>query len=136
MTYKHKGILWKPRSVDAPKGADYIPLAPTATSTGGIFYKPKEGLNGSISYRLIKNRPANEDGSIIAKRYFVMDASLNYTIPNYEFRIAIENLLNTTWNEAQFDTESRLKNEPTSVTELHFTLGIPFFARLKFVVFF
>ncbi len=65
-----------------------------------------------------------------------MDASLNYTIPNYEFRIAIENLLNTTWNEAQFDTESRLKNEPTSVTELHFTLGIPFFARLKFVVFF
>ncbi len=126
----------KPRSIDAPKGEDYIPLAPTATSTGGIFYKPKQGLNGSLSYRLINNRPANENGSITAKGYFVMDASLNYTKPKYEFGIAIENLLNTTWNEAQFATESRLKNEPVSVTELHFTPGIPFFARLKFAVFF
>ena len=128
--------LTKPRSIDEPKGADYIPLAPTATSTGGIFYKPKKGLNGSLSYRVIKNRPANEDGSIIAKGYFVMDASINYTKPKYEFGIAIENLLNTNWNEAQFATESRLKNEPTSFTELHFTPGIPFFARLKFAVFF
>ena len=65
-----------------------------------------------------------------------MDASINYTKPKYEFGIAIENLLNTNWNEAQFATESRLKNEPTSFTELHFTPGIPFFARLKFAVFF
>ena len=126
----------KPRSIDAPKGANYIPLAPTATSTGGIFYKLKEGLNGGLSYRVIKNRPANEDGSITAKGYFVMDASVNYTKPKYEFGIAIENLLNTTWNEAQFATESRLKNEPAPVTELHFTPGIPFFARVKFAVFF
>lgn len=25
------------------------------------------------------------------------------------------------WNEAQFDTESRLKGEPEPVSELHFT---------------
>ena len=126
----------KPRAIDAPKGADYIPLAPTATSTGGIFYKPKNGFNGSLSYRVIKSRPANEDNSIIAKGYFVMDASVNYSKPKYEIGLAFENLLNTTWNEAQFATESRLKNEPASVTELHFTPGIPFFARLKFAVFF
>lgn len=126
----------KPRSIDAPKGANYIPLAPTATSTGGIFYKLNEGFSGGLSYRVIKNRPANEDGSITAKGYFVMDASVNYTKPKYEVGIAIENLLNTTWNEAQFATESRLKNEPAPVTELHFTPGIPFFARVKFAVFF
>ncbi|MEO7524136.1 MAG: TonB-dependent receptor, partial [Ferruginibacter sp.] len=126
----------KPRAVNEPKGANFIPLAPTATSTGGVFYKPTKGFNGSLSYRVIKNRPANEDGSITAKGYFVMDASANYTKPKYEIGIAIENLFNTTWNEAQFATESRLKNEPAPVTELHFTPGIPFFARVKFAVFF
>ena len=65
-----------------------------------------------------------------------MDASLNYTKPKYEIGIAIENMLNTKWNEAQFATESRLKYEPAPVTELHFTPGIPFFIRAKFAVFF
>ncbi len=126
----------QPRSIDAAKGEDYIPLAPTFSSTGGIFYKPAQGLNGSISYRTIKSRPANEDGSIIAKGYFVMDAAVNYNKPKYEVGIAIENLLNTKWNEAQFATESRLKNEPAPVTELHFTPGTPIFARVKLAYFF
>lgn len=126
----------KPRAISLPKGEDYIPLAPTATSTGGLFYKPKEGFNGSLSYRVIKSRPANEDNSIVAKGYFVMDASVNYSKPKYEVGFAIENLLNTTWNEAQFATESRLRNEPASVTELHFTPGIPFFIRAKLAIFF
>ena len=126
----------KPRAIGAPKGADYIPLAPTATSTGGLFYNAKKGFNGGISYRFIRSRPANEDNSVVAKGYFVMDASLNYTRAKYELGLAIENLLNTEWNEAQFATESKLKNEPVPVTELHFTPGIPFFARVKFAVFF
>lgn len=128
--------LTKPRSIDEPKGQNYIPLAPTASSTGGIFYKAKYGFNGSIGYRYIKNRPANEDYSIVAKGYFVADASLNYTGPKYEIGVAVENLFNTRWNEAQFATESRLLNEPASVKELNFTPGTPFFARLKFAIFF
>jgi len=126
----------KPRAIGLSKGEDYIPLAPTASSTGGIFYKVKYGLNGSLSYRYIKNRPANEDNSIVAKGYFIADASINYTQPNYEIGLAFENLLNTKWNEAQFATESRLRNEPAPITELNFTPGTPFFARVKFAVFF
>lgn len=128
--------LTKPRAIGLPKGEDYIALSPTTSSTGGLFYRPKEGFNGGISYRLIKDRPANEDNTIIAKGYFVMDASLNYSKPKYEVGVAIENLLNTTWNEAQFATESRLRGEPASVTELHFTPGIPFFIRGKVAIFF
>jgi len=128
--------LTKPRAIGVAKGQDYIPLAPTASSTGGIFYKSKFGWNGGLSYRYIADRPANEDNSIIAKGYFVADASINYSKPTYEIGLAIENLFNTTWNEAQFATTSRLKNEPAPVTELHFTPGIPFFARIKFAVFF
>ncbi len=126
----------KPQSIDEPKGANYIPLAPRATSTGGLFYKKKEGINGGITYRYIKDRPANEDNSIVAKGYFLLDASVNYSKPKYEVGLSMENILNTTWNEAQFATESRLKNEPAPVTELNFTPGIPFFIRAKFAVFF
>ena len=126
----------KPRAIGSAKGEDYIPLAPTATSTGGLFYKKLSGFNGGMSYRYIKNRPANEDNSIIAKGYFLLDASFNYTKPKYEIGLSFENIFNVKWNEAQFATESRLKNETDSVTELHFTPGTPVFAKLKLAVFF
>ena len=126
----------KPRAIGELKGADYIPLAPRVTSTGGIFYKKKEGINCSLTYRYNESRPANEDNSIVAKGYFLTDASINYTKPKYEVGLAFENIFDVDWNEAQFATESRLKDEPVSVTELHFTPGIPFFARVKFAIFF
>ncbi len=126
----------KARAVNEPKGQNYIPLAPALTGTGGLFYKAAKGLNGSLTYRYIKNRPANEDNSITAHGYFLLDAAINYTKPGYEIGIAIENLTNTAWNEAQFATTSRLKDEPTAVTELHYTPGTPFFPRVKLAVFF
>lgn len=126
----------KPRAIGEPKGADYIPLAPTFTSVGGLYYKAQKGFNGGINYRYIKNRPANEDNSIVAKGYFLLDASANYTRPKYEIGLALENIFNINWNEAQFATESRLRNEPAPVTELHYTPGSPFFARVKLAFFF
>ncbi len=126
----------KARAANMPKGENYIPLAPSFTSTGGLFYKAAKGFNGGLTYRFIKNRPADETNTIVAKGYCLLDASINYTAPKYEIGIAVENLLNATWNEAQFATESRLKDEPSAVTELNFTPGTPVFARLKFAVFF
>ncbi|HMU73095.1 MAG TPA: TonB-dependent receptor [Ferruginibacter sp.] len=126
----------RPRAIGEPKGNDYIPLAPTFTSVGGIYYKSVQGFNGGISYRYIKDRPANEDNSIVAKGYFLLDASVNYTRPRYEVGLALENMFNTKWNEAQFATESRLYNETNPVNELHFTPGTPIYARVKLAVFF
>ncbi|MGG9962539.1 TonB-dependent receptor [Ferruginibacter sp. SUN106] len=126
----------KPRARDEAKGQDYIPLAPTATSTGGLFYKKQTGFNGGIKYRYIKSRPANEDNSVVAKGYFLLDASINYTQPKYEIGLSVENLFNIKWNEAQFATESRLQNEPNAITELNFTPGTPLFAKVKLAVFF
>lgn len=116
---------------DAPKGSNYIPLAPLMTSTGGIFYKRTKGWNGSISWRYIKDRPANEDNSITAKGYFLLDANIGYTTSAIELGMAIENMTNVTWNEAQFATTSQLKNEAVPVTELNFTPGNPIQVRFK-----
>lgn len=128
--------LAKPRSMEAPKGENYIPLAPTLTSTGGLSWQLKNGWNGSLRYRYMHNRAANEDNSVTAKGYTVTDLSINYTKKKYELGVAIENLFNVKWKETQFDTESRLKNEPAPVSEIHFTPGTPFFARMKLAVFF
>ena len=126
----------QPRAIGEPKGNNFIPLAPTATSTGGIFYKNDIGFSGGFSYRYIQDRPANEDNSIVAKGYFIADAAVQYRFSKLELGLIVENIFNTKWNEAQFATESRLLNETSSVTELHFTPGVPFFAKFKIAVLF
>ncbi|MBI3518560.1 MAG: TonB-dependent receptor [Bacteroidetes bacterium] len=107
----------------------YIPLAPTLTSAGGLTVKVN-GFEGGLRYRYMKDRPANESGTIIAHGYHVVDLTANYKTKHYKIGLVIENLLNTKWNEAQFDTETRLKNESKPVEELHYTPGTPFYAKL------
>ncbi len=122
------------RSREAPDGEDFIPLAPDLTSTGGVTLKNIKGFSAGLHYRYIKDRPANEDNSIVAEGYFVTDFNINYTRNNWNLGIAIENLFDTTWNETQFATESRLFNEPNATEEIHFTPGTPFFLRAKLSV--
>ncbi len=128
--------LANPRAVNVPKAESYLPLAPRFTSVGGFTYRKQYGFNGSLRYRYMANRPANEDNTVIAKGYFVTDAAFNYTKKKYELGVTIQNILNVKWKETQFDTESRLQNEPAPVSEIHFTPGTPFFARLSFTVYF
>ena len=120
------------RVTGEPKGADYIPLAPVWTSSGGITYAAKTGFNGSLRYRFVGNRSANEDYSLAAEGYFITDIVLNYTKSKYEIGLVINNVLNQKWKETQFDTETRLKNEPSSVNEVCFTPGTPFATKLSF----
>ena len=113
------------RSLDDAEGENFIPLAPDLTSAGGIAYQHPSGFNFGTRYRYVKDRPANEDNSIVAKGYFLWDANVSYTIKNIRLMLEGENLLNQEWNEAQFATESRLQDEVESVEELHFTPGTP-----------
>ena len=122
------------RSIDEPEGQDFIPLAPDLTSSGGISMTDIGNFSGGISYRFIKDRPANEDNSIVAEGYFITDLNLNYALNNWNFGIIVENLFDSEWNETQFATESRLISETQSFEEIHFTPGTPFFLRGKIAV--
>jgi hypothetical protein len=138
--------LARPRSVatengaagpgSGKKGTDYLPLAPGFTSTGGLHLRCRNGVNGSISYRYMHDRPANEDYTLKAEGYWVTDMTLNYTKKKYEVGVTVENLLNTKWNESQFAYASRFRNEARPVEEVSYTPGTPLFAKLKFSVFF
>lgn len=117
------------RSIDEPEGQNYIPLAPDFTATAGLSFKDFKGFSGGLHGRYLKNRPANEDNSIVAKGYAVADLDLKYQYKNTSIGFSIQNIFNTQWNETQFATQSRLKNEPNSVEEIHFTPGTPFFIK-------
>ena len=125
-----------PRATEVAKAESYLPLAPRFTSVGGLTYRKEYGFNGSLRYRFMGNRPANEDYSVTAKGYFIVDAAINYSKKKWEAGISIQNVLNSKWKETQFDTESKLQNESESVSEIHFTPGTPFFARASFTFFF
>ncbi len=135
--YLDADVNWTdPKAKREPEGQDYIPLAPTFTSIGGVSVKLPDGFNAGVRYRYLGDRAANEDNSVVAEGYALVDAVVKYTRKSYELSLSAENLLNKDWNEAQFDTESRLQNEVDPVSEIHFTPGTPFFIKAGISFFF
>lgn len=117
------------RSLGVAKEEAYVPLAASFTSTGGIVAKPAKGPSASLRYRWITGRPANEFNSVRTEGYFLLDAFFSYPIQKLEIYLSAENILNASWREAQFETESRLRNEVSPVSEIHYTPGTPFFIK-------
>lgn len=117
------------RSIEAPQGQNFIPLAPDFTLVSGINVVHPNGIHGGINARHLGDRPANENKSIIAEGYTVVDANLGYKWKNIDFGVQVENVFDTEWNETQFATETRLSNETSPVEEIHFTPGVPLFVR-------
>jgi outer membrane cobalamin receptor len=129
-------VFCRARDAQAPKADNYLPLSVPLYSTGGLYVKLPNGLNGGLSYRYMKDRPANADNSLVAQGYFLTDLSANYSKRKFELGLEIQNLFDSPWRDAQYEIESRLKNEPAPVDGISFTPGMPFFAKLKFAVFF
>ncbi|WP_207798955.1 TonB-dependent receptor [Taibaiella soli] len=119
-----------PRLIDAPKGDNYVELAPTLTSTGGIGVQTKNGFTFNLRYRYMHDRPATQDNSVVAKGYFVNDFLAAYRWRKWELSMQVQNLFNVQWNEAMFAETTRLKGEPAAgVEDLTFTPGTPFFLK-------
>jgi outer membrane receptor protein involved in Fe transport len=130
------GLFWNldanyayARATEEEKGENYIPLAPDFTLMTSLRLVRPSGFYGGINLRYLDDRPANEDNSIVAEGYTVVDLNLGYQWKHFDVGIDVQNLLDTEWNEAQFATESRLFNEAAPVEEIHFTPGTPFFFK-------
>lgn len=110
---------------------NYIPLAPSFTTQASIQLKLKNGLRASFNTRVMGDRAAIEDNSIIAKGYVVNDINIGLYKTKWNVSLTVKNILNTEWNETQFLTESRLQNESQSLEEIHFTPGSPRLLKAK-----
>ncbi|MCI4666659.1 MAG: TonB-dependent receptor [Bacteroidia bacterium] len=124
-----------PRSLENEPGEDFIPLAPIWSASNGLTLKTNKNLSGSLRHRFLGDRPANEDYSLTAEGYHLFDFVGQYQHDSFQIQLSIENIFNVKWKEAQFETTSLLQSESAAVTEVHFTPGTPFFAKLGFTVF-
>lgn len=124
-TYTHA------RAIDEPDGSDFIPLAVNLVTNFGVQLNAKKGFYFGLDTRMIDDRPANEDNSIVAPGYTIFDASIGFKTDRFNINLLAQNLFDVEWNETQFATESRLFNEINPVEEIHLTPGTPFFLRLR-----
>ena len=119
------------RQIAEEDGNNYIPLAPSFTSTGGISLQHPSGLNAGLRYRHLHDRPANEDNSVTAEGYFITDVNVGYKWKNLSLNMVVENIFDIDWYETQFYTTSQLLGETSPVSEIHYTPGSPINFRIK-----
>lgn len=122
-TYTHA------RALEEALGENFIPLAPSLTITSGVQVLHPSGVYGGVNWRFLGDRPANEDYSIVAEGYSIIDLNAGFRFKNLDIGFQIQNLFDTAWNETQFATLSRMQGEPAPVEEIHFTPGTPFFFK-------
>ncbi|MBM4362422.1 MAG: TonB-dependent receptor [Deltaproteobacteria bacterium] len=111
-----------------PEGADRIPLAPVRTFTAGVGARRQLGRVtpfGSLRVKTLSDRPATEDGSLVADGYAVLDAEAGARVGAVEASLTVQNALDAQVREANFATTSRLPYEPSPVTGVHYTPGWP-----------
>jgi hypothetical protein len=92
-------------------GARRVPLAPPLMLTGKLTAEHASGLFGRVGVITLGARPATEDGFLTAQGFTLVNVSAGYRASHWEASLAVENLLNTRWREAQFATVSRLPGE-------------------------
>ena len=111
-----------------------VALAPKLYMTGGLTVKTRFGLRGGLRFRYLGDRPAFDESSpeyqyfthktingkpnpdydparVTAQGYFIMDAYASYRWRWMELSAAVQNLLNSTWREAQFGNSSCTRDE-------------------------
>ena len=101
-------------STDKENGGG-LALAPKQTWSGGLSVRHEVGpgvARGGLRLFGIGDRPASDDGFIVAPGFTQVDLHLGYRHRRFDIAFDVENLLNGVFRSAQFDTVSRLRSEP------------------------
>lgn len=109
-----------------------VALAPTFTGQAGLsLFHPSwaPGLRARIGARWVGDRPADPMRILTARGYFIVDIFSAYRWRFFEVGLAINNVFNTTWREAQFATTYQVSappyNQTAPATGIAFTPGNP-----------
>ena len=92
-----------------------LALAPKETWSGGISARHALGpgiIRAGLRFYGISDRPASEDGALVAPGFTQFDLHLGYRTRRFDVALDIENLFNGSYRAAQFATVSRLPTEP------------------------
>src|SRR5262249_58242508 len=92
-----------------------LALAPKQTWSGGLSGRHGVGpgvVRGGLRFYGIGDRPASDDGVLVAPGFTQFDLHLGYRHRRFDIAFDVENLLNSTFRSAQFATTGRLRAEP------------------------
>jgi outer membrane receptor protein involved in Fe transport len=133
---------------------DAVPLAPTLLMNGGLTADVVRGLSVGLRVRFLDDRPATPDRRLVARGYTLLDLVARWRWRNVETSLALLNLTDTDWREAQFADDSCVRREVGRVpgcgrspgkqtahavdapSDIHFTPGTPFAVRAGVKLFF
>ena len=108
-------------STDKENGGG-LALAPKQTWSGGLSARHELGPGvgrAGLRFYGIGDRPASDDGVIIAPGFTQFDLHMGYRMRWWDIALDIENLFNGAYRSAQFDTVSRLRTDPAVGTPLN-----------------
>lgn len=117
--------LVRARVRGAPAGEDEVPLAPRRTMSAGLLAQGDGPWEAGLRVRHVGSRPADETGQVTALGHSLVELTAAWRRGCVRVVGTLDNMLNATWNEAQFATTSRLAGELAPTTELHYTPGAP-----------
>jgi TonB family protein len=102
-------------STDMANGGG-LALAPRQTWAGGLSARHELGPSGvgraGLRFYGIGDRPATDDGALVAPGFTQLDLHLGYRRRRFDVALDVENLLDGAFRSAQFATVSRLPSEP------------------------
>jgi TonB family protein len=101
-------------STDGENGGG-LALAPKQTYSGGVSVRHQAGpgvARGGLRFYGITDRPASDDGVLIAPGFTIFDLHAGYRLRRFDIALDVENLFNQDSRSAQFATVGRLRNEP------------------------
>ena len=107
---------------------DRIPNGPITLMTNGVGWSHDLGLRGMVRGRYMG--PRELDQGDWAEPYYVLDLVAGYDTPAWGVELAIDNVLDTEWEDAVFSYETRPEPNGETLNGIHWTPGTPFSSRL------
>ena len=131
--------LSRARFLDLPTGENFVPGALNRVISAGIAVNPPANVSagpyGSLRLRHFGPRPLLEDNSVQSRQTSIVNGEAGYKFSN-RVRLQLEgfNLLDAEVSDIEYFFESRLRDEPAPVEDLHFHAAIPRSVRVALQV--
>jgi hypothetical protein len=120
---------------DLPEGENFVPGALNRVISAGIGLNPpagvSRGLFAAARLRHFGPRPLIEDNSVESKQTSILNGEIGYKFSE-RVRLVLEgyNMFNAEVSDIDYFFESRLRDEPEPVEDIHFHAAIPRSARV------
>jgi len=103
------------RYTDSDPAGNYIPDAPEAIGSLGIYLRPLRGWSGGLQYRYFGAHPLVEDDSVRSRGNQEWNLDVKYQLASgWNFGVGVFNIFNQAYNAADYYYTDRLQGDPAA----------------------